>query len=33
VLLSQVIWGIGWTFISGAHDAWIADEIGPDNAG
>jgi len=23
VLLSQVIWGLGWTFISGAHEAWI----------
>jgi DHA3 family tetracycline resistance protein-like MFS transporter len=33
VLFSQIIWGIGWTFISGAHDAWIADEIGPDKAG
>lgn len=32
VLLSQVIWGIGWTFISGAHDAWIADEIGAESA-
>jgi DHA3 family tetracycline resistance protein-like MFS transporter len=32
VLLSQVIWGIGWTLISGAHDAWIADEIGADAA-
>ena len=32
VLLAQVVWGVGWTFISGAHDAWIADEIGPDQA-
>jgi DHA3 family tetracycline resistance protein-like MFS transporter len=32
VLLAQVVWGIGWTFISGAHDAWIADEIGSDRA-
>ena len=30
VLLSQVIWGIGFTFISGAREAWIADEIGDD---
>lgn len=28
VLLSQVLWGIGFTFTSGAKEAWIADEIG-----
>lgn len=28
VLLAQVIWGFGWTFTSGANDAWLADEIG-----
>lgn len=28
VLLSQVIWGIGFTMISGASQAWISDEIG-----
>jgi len=33
VLLSQVIWGLGWTFISGAHEAWIADELGAENIG
>lgn len=27
-LLSQVLWGAGATFISGAHAAWIADEVG-----
>ncbi len=27
VLLAQVIWGVGATFISGASEAWIADEI------
>jgi DHA3 family tetracycline resistance protein-like MFS transporter len=27
VLLAQVIWGIGWTFTSGAGEAWIADEL------
>lgn len=26
------IWGIGWTFVSGAGQAWLADEVGPDNA-
>jgi DHA3 family tetracycline resistance protein-like MFS transporter len=30
VLVAQVVWGLGWTFISGAHTAWIADEVGPD---
>jgi len=33
VLLAQVIWGLGWTFISGAHEAWIADEVGVDKVG
>lgn len=33
ILLSQVIWGIGATFISGAQDAWIADEVGEAAAG
>jgi DHA3 family tetracycline resistance protein-like MFS transporter len=28
ILVAQVIWGIGSTFISGAKEAWIADEIG-----
>ncbi len=28
ILLAQVIWGVGYTFISGAQDAWLADEIG-----
>ncbi len=32
VIFSQVIWGFGYTFISGAHDAWIADEIGAEAA-
>ena len=27
-LFTEVVWGIGFTFISGAQDAWIADEIG-----
>ncbi len=33
VLLSQFIMGVGYTFLSGAADAWIADEIGVENAG
>lgn len=32
VILAQVIWGLGWTFTSGATDAWIADEIGEERA-
>ena len=28
VLLAQVLWGLGFTFISGATIAWITDEIG-----
>ncbi len=28
ILLAQMLWGIGYTFISGAEDAWLADEIG-----
>lgn len=28
ILLAQAIWGIGYTFTSGALDAWLADEIG-----
>ena len=33
VALAQGIWGIGFTFTSGATQAWIADEIGPERAG
>ena len=33
VMLGQAVWGFGWTFISGALDAWIADEIGAEQAG
>ncbi len=33
VLLAQVIWGAGATFISGASDAWIVDELGHQEAG
>ena len=32
VILAQIIWGIGYTFTSGAHQAWIADEIGEERA-
>ncbi|HEU0297627.1 MAG TPA: MFS transporter [Anaerolineales bacterium] len=32
ILLAQVIWGLGYTFTSGATQAWITDEIGEDPA-
>lgn len=28
ILLAQVLWGIGYTFTSGATQAWLSDEIG-----
>lgn len=33
VLLAQVIWGAGVTFMSGALEAWIADEMGEQGIG
>ena len=33
VALAQVVWGLGYTFTSGATEAWIADEIGSEKAG
>ena len=33
VLLAQVVWGVGWTFVSGARSAWITDEVGLERAG
>ncbi len=33
VLGAQVLWGAGYTFISGALQAWLADEIGAQAAG
>jgi DHA3 family tetracycline resistance protein-like MFS transporter len=32
ILLAQVIWGLGYTFTSGATEAWISDEIGEEPA-
>jgi len=32
-LLAQVLWGLGYTFTSGATQAWITDEIGEAAAG
>jgi DHA3 family tetracycline resistance protein-like MFS transporter len=28
VLAGFAVWGLGWTFTSGAMDAWLADEVG-----
>ncbi len=33
ILFSQVVWGIGATFISGAYAAWLTDEVGVARAG
>ncbi|MDF2719092.1 MAG: transporter [Paenibacillus sp.] len=33
LLLSQVVFGIGATFVSGADTAWIVDEVGEERAG
>ncbi len=33
ILVAQVLWGAGYTFTSGAMEAWISDEIGEHNAG
>jgi DHA3 family tetracycline resistance protein-like MFS transporter len=32
ILLAQVIWGLGYTFTSGATQAWVTDEIGEEDA-
>ena len=32
ILLAQVVWGLGYTFTSGATQAWISDEIGEEPA-
>jgi MFS transporter, DHA3 family, tetracycline resistance protein len=33
VIAAAAVWGIGWTFRSGAEDAWLADELGHDRLG
>jgi len=32
ILIAQIVWGLGYTFTSGATQAWISDEIGEDDA-
>jgi MFS transporter, DHA3 family, tetracycline resistance protein len=33
ILLTEALYGLGYTFTSGAQEAWIADEIGQERAG
>lgn len=33
ILFAQVVMGLGWTFNSGALEAWIADEVGEEQIG
>ena len=33
ILLSQVVAGLGYTFLSGATEAWLADEVGEEHLG
>lgn len=33
ILVAQVLWALGYTFTSGATQAWISDEVGEENAG
>lgn len=32
ILFAQVVWGLGFTFTSGAGDAWIVDEVGEEKS-
>ena len=32
VILGHVLWGLGYTFCSGATEAWIVDEVGEERA-
>ena len=33
IFLAQAVWGIGYTFTSGAREAWLADELGEERLG
>lgn len=33
VIAGMAVWGFGWTFRSGAEDAWLADEVGQERLG
>jgi MFS transporter, DHA3 family, tetracycline resistance protein len=30
IIAAYALWGLGYTFQSGAYEAWLADEVGPD---
>ena len=30
IIAAYALWGIGYTFQSGAYEAWLADEVGPE---
>lgn len=29
IVIAQVVWGLGYTFVSGAAEAWVTDELSP----
>lgn len=31
IVAAQVVWGIGYTFVSGAGEAWVTDEVGAES--
>lgn len=33
IMFGSALWGLGYTFTSGAHQAWITDEVGAENVG
>ena len=33
ILIAWALWGFGYTFMSGAYEAWITDEVGSDRVG
>lgn len=33
IIIAQVLWGLGYTFTSGAVEAWISDEVGEEKSG
>lgn len=33
IAVAMAVWGFGWTFRSGAEDAWLADEVGASRLG
>jgi DHA3 family tetracycline resistance protein-like MFS transporter len=33
IMIAWALWGFAYTFMSGAYEAWITDEVGPDNVG